>query len=307
MSDQVSSLEKAQKQILGVNDILVKSNKRYEERLQKSIQSLEYYKEYYHKHIEHSVKNFVTPIKTPSTMLPNSDNLKTPDEKQEVNYEVPSDKIVEEDKEGGEREGRQVNVSVLDTEEDGPQKENHMDILNMQEGNNIFKFTKEQCKIFLLNLAKELYVNTNISKSVVAKNILRRLEFGRNVPAKQYIIPLQRSVSNPLDYVSERKKLVFEPEGKDSKKGTKLKKQKKNSSMMDETKNQMHSFSIENLKFNESTDKFNSPVKYDGPFFGYAQDEMISFNVDADEFNKQKVVDVSFISNNDILDQIKHH
>ena len=189
-----------------------------------------------------------------------------------------------------------------------------MKFFKHESGNNVFEFSKEQSKFFLLNLAKDLYINSNINKSAISKNILRRIEFGKPNSTIRSSLRLKRSVSNPLDYVSERRKLIFEPRvNNKDKKVTKLKKERKKTRLADDQNEEL----LKNTNFDfiqkvgvehGSLPEVEYPMKQNIPSFGHGgNDDMISFTVDPDEFNRQKMVDVSFISNHEILDVIKNN
>jgi len=113
------------------------------------------------------------------------------------------------------------------------------------------------------------------------------------------IVKLRRSLSNPLEYASEAKKLVYEKEPKQDKNVFKI----KNSKRMFEGANEENNGSDEYLETSGMQNMHENvkAIKIDGG------DEMISFTVDADEFNRNKMVEVSFISNNDILDNLKNN
>jgi hypothetical protein len=299
LSDEIANLQRQNMQLSATNDILIKSNKRYEEKWQKIFYTLEFYKEFYHKYIDlianrrtwnRSQANF-----TNITKFENAIKLK---EKFNIDIDTNPDQLIKEIKKMEEENGKQVNVSILEADEDvagGPNGG-----LGNPQSDNVFQFSKEQCKIYLLNLAKDLYVNTNINKSSIAKQVLKRLEFGPKNNAPQHpTFKLTRSVSNPLDYVSERKKLIFEPQDPKTHKAARIKKERKETRLFDD---QEIILKDNNIRV-DFLDKDKSPVaKSPGgkqPHFG----EEISFMID-EETNK-KMVEVSFISTHEILDQMK--
>jgi len=123
---------------------------------------------------------------------------------------------------------------------------------------------------------------------------------------------LRRSASTPIEYVEERKKIVFDI-------NLNLKENRSNKRRGNEEEN-LDERGLAYLNSEKEgvsplaggiLDKDTSPsqAKRFGNFKkgrGLDEDEgMISFTVDAEEFNKNKLVEVSFISNNDILDHIK--
>ena len=101
-----------------------------------------------------------------------------------------------------------------------------------------------------------------------------------------------------MEYASETKKIVYEREPKQDKNVFKI----KNSKRMFEGGDENNGYD-ENLETSGMQNMHENvkAIKID------AGDEMISFTVDADEFNKNKMVEVSFISNNDILDNLKNN
>jgi len=312
VTEELDRIKRERMQLIAANEILIKSNKRHEEKSQKVFYTLEFYKDYYHKYLDLVTKKCSSHGKTTSTIAPGYEKLKMMNEKLMLDSDSSSpnkfDKI-EEDND----DGKQVNVSVLEgKEEDGEEERQHQTVKQEDKG-NVYEFTKEQCKFFLLNLARDLYVNSNIQGSTLAKNILRNLEFGKKNPKIKPTLRLKRSVSNPLDYVSERRKLIFEPRVDNKEKSiTRLRKKNRVSRLADDQnedlmRNQNNGGLIENFEDRVGLQKeVVSPIKKNQISFGNNAQEEMSFSVDADEFGKQKMVDVSFISNNDILDQIKH-
>jgi len=311
VTEEVDKLKRERMQLIAANEILIKSNKRHEEKSQKVFYTLEFYKDYYHKYLDLVTKKCSSHGKTTSTIAPGYEKLRMMNEKLMLNSDSSSpnkfDKIDED------FDGKQVNVSVLEGKEESEQEDRQQHTVKQEDKGNVYEFTKEQSKFFLLNLARDLYVNSNIQGSTLAKNILRNLEFGQKNPKIKPTLRLKRSVSNPLDYVSERRKLIFEPRVDNKEKSiTRLRKQNRVSRLADDQnedlmRNQNNGGLIENFEDRVGLQKeVVSPIKKNPMIsFGNAQEEM-SFSVDVDEFGKQKMVDVSFISNNEILDQIKN-
>jgi hypothetical protein len=314
VSEEANNLKRERMQLMATNEILIKSNKRYEEKSQKVFYTLEFYKEYYHKYLDLVTKKHSAHVKTTSTFLPNYEKFKQISDKLMIDIDS-SPQIKKPAAAEEEDDGKQVNVSFLEggKEEIEEEDRQHHAPNNQENKDNVYDFSKEQCKFFLLNLARDLYVNSNIHGSTFTKNILRKLEFGKKNPSIKPVLRLKRSVSNPLDYVSERRKLIFDArvENKD-KNATRLRKQK-NARLADDQnedlmRNQNVGGLIEGFQGQVGLQKeLESPITKNFPGLGNGQDEMMSFSVDADEFGKQKMADVSFISNNEILDQIKHN
>jgi len=216
-----------------------------------------------------------------------------------MDVEADPSKLIKEYKKASEENGMQVNVSILEANEAETDR-NNLDKEKKGKGGD---FNKEQCKVYLLNLAKDLYVHSNIQKSSVAKGMLQKLKFSPNEPNTRPTYKLKRSLSNPLEYLSERKEYIFEAHLKKTN-NRNVKKQKKDLNPQDVLlENLDHSEIVESGNKLE-TDGANQDVnkmKPDG------DNEMISFSVDPEEFNKNKMVEVSFISNNDILDHLKNN
>lgn len=284
-------------QLASSNEVLIKSNKRYEEKWQKIFYTLEFYKEFYHKYID-----LIANRRMWNRSQANFDNIKLENaiklkEKFNIDIDTNPDQLIKEIKKMEEENGKQVNVSILEANEDEGSNQ-----VAKENTNNVFQFTKEQCKIYLLNLAKDLYVNTNINKSSLAKQVLKKLEFGGvSHRTPQTIFKLTRSVSNPLDYVSERKKLIFEPQDPaKTKKPSKLKKERKQTRLFDD----QNEIFLKNQEIKVNFLPQNNAGHHPKP--NNLEDDGISFIVDPDEANK-KNIEVSFIS--EILDQMKekHH
>ena len=156
-----------------------------------------------------------------------------------------------------------------------------------------------------MNLAKELFVDSNLSKNAVAKQMLKKVvSKGGEDEIVSGGLKLRRSASIPVNCAEERKKIVLNV-------GLNVRDHKKRG--MEENMDERGYLNSEKDDASPMADgvldKDVSPsqVKRFGNLRkGKDEDDgMISFTVDAEEFNKNKLVEVSFISNNDILDHIK--
>ncbi len=299
-------LARAQKhlvQIASTNEILIKANRRYEEKWQKIFYTLEFYKEFYHKYIDLITRGPVSHMKSSSVSAPKLHNLaKLQAGKPLPEFESDPSQMIKDFKRANEENGKHVNVSILEANEDSEQVD-RPPVERGRKPSNVFEFSKDQCKLFLLNLAKDLYVNTNLQKSSMAKKMLENLKFSNNHMNTKPIYKLKRSLSNPLEYVSERKKLILEPNA------TNVLKMKNQQQEVEEeidneevlgNLNSSEGEGGESPQMEHGNERRNEKAKGKGEF-----DEMISFTVDPDDFCKNKMVEVSFISNHDILDQIK--
>ena len=301
-------LAKVQKQLIQVastNETLIKANRRYEEKWQKIFYTLEFYKEFYHKYIDLITRGPVSHMKSSSVSAPKLHNFsKLQGGRPLPEFESDPSQMIKDFKRANEENGKHVNVSILEANEDDEQAD-RPPVERGRKPSNVFEFSKDQCKIFLLNLAKDLYVNTNLQKSSMAKKMLENLKFSTNQLSTKPIYKLKRSLSNPLEYVSERKKLVLEPNA------TNVLKMKNQQQEVEEEDNEEV---LGNLNSSEGEDIDSQNKLENGGERGNEKakggkgefDEMISFTVDPDDFCKNKMVEVSFISNHDILDQIKN-
>lgn len=299
ISEELTKIQKHTRQLIITNDVLIKSNKRYEEKWQKIFYTLEFYKEFYHKYIDLITRGSagLGHMKSASLCTPKFETFQKFRGRMFSDVDADPSRMIKEYKRISEENGLQVNVSILEA--------NEAETTERQDSNKEKKtgveFTKEHCKVYLLNVAKDLYVNTNLQKSSVAKGMLQKLKFSPNEPNTRPTFRLKRSLSNPLEYLSERKEYIFEPHLKKAHHAAKKSKNFNQQEILLE--NLDHSEIIESGNKIETEGANNEPVKnkFDG------DNEMISFSVDPEEFNKNKMVEVSFISDNDILDRLKNN
>lgn len=224
LSDEIAKLHRQNVTLISQNDTLIKSNKRYEEKAQKMHYTLEFYKEFYEKYMDMVTKRH-NPTKSLSSQADFAKlmNVKKPSETLNavlnappiIKHSKPLTSVVEE-------QDHQVNISILEEDEaTTTKKQENLKVvqkmtapetgmlfdLEEQKDGQKREITKEDCKIFLLNLAKDLYMNSNITKSVFTKQILMNMDSrGANAPATQ-VVKLKRSLSNPLDYITPNKQM----------------------------------------------------------------------------------------------------
>lgn len=144
-----------------------------------------------------------------------------------------------------------------------------------------------------MNLAKDIYVSNYVIKALKRKPTLNLDD--------QPVFRNKRSLSNALEYVSENKNLIFEaPKAKEI---AKLHKKKNGIRLADDQNEGMLHGGVIKVTFPLPSP---SPIKPAVRHHTFGDDgDMISFTVDPDDANNKKMVEVSFISNNDILDQMK--
>jgi len=303
LSDEISSLHRQLMQISSTNEILIKSNRRYEEKWQKIFYTLEFYREFYHKYVDLITKG-KTHVKSGSVFIENLLKMK---EKFEIDLSENPEKLIRDLKRIDEENGNQIGVSILQAEDEEGNEENNHNEESQERLANLNDLNREQCKVYLLNLAKDLFVHSNLSKNAVAKQMLKKVvSKGGEEEVAPGGLKLRRSASIPANCAEERKKIVLNI-------GINLKEHKKRG--MEENADERGLGYLNSEKDGASPladgvlDKDASPsqIKRFGNFKkGKDEDDgMISFTVDAEEFNKNKLVEVSFISNNDILDHIK--
>ncbi len=299
LSDEISNLHRQLMQISSTNEILIKSNRRYEEKWQKIFYTLEFYREFYHKYIDLITKG-KTHMKSGSVFIENLLKMK---EKFEVDLSENPEKLIRDLKRIDEENGNQIGVSILQAEDEEGNEENNEQ--SQDRLANLNDLNREQCKVYLLNLAKELFVDSNLSKNAVAKQMLKKVvSKGGEDEIVSGGLKLRRSASIPVNCAEERKKIVLNV-------GLNVRDHKKRG--MEENMDERGYLNSEKDDASPMADgvldKDVSPsqVKRFGNLRkGKDEDDgMISFTVDAEEFNKNKLVEVSFISNNDILDHIK--
>jgi hypothetical protein len=312
--DLIYAIEQNKHSVIS-NESLIKSNKRYEEKWQKIFYTLEFYKEFYHKYIDlitNKNQNNKAGAMPFSKRLEKLEKLR---EKFNIDItETNPDQLIKGLKKIDEENGKLVNISILEADDadDGG-------VLSAKgpgsSANQPYQLSREQSKIYLLNLAKDLYVNTNINKSNITKTLLKNLERGTANQIKS-LTKLKRSMSNPLDYTQFKKKWIYEQPGSKSPNLARIKKikyqpdeeqynnkQTDDLGYMEEEKYMNHQFRTEAEDKGESAGLQKAQIS---PILNYQKgrmaskkvDEELSFSVDPEDFQKNKMMnDVSFISN----------
>ena len=306
LSDELANVHRYTKQVVAHNELLIKSNKRYEEKWQKMFYTLEYYRDFYRKYIDLITKGKMQ-AKSSSIVTPRFDNLPN-----RSNFILPQNpdkdmrNLVRHEADG-------FQPTIMEAFEHDEGNSARREILN---SNNVVhtELNKDQCKAHLLELAKELYINDRLSKTAMTKQMLKRANRNSMQGApSQGPQKKKRSTSNPLEYVTEGRNYIVSTEiSKKEKNGGNIKESKEivsgipSFSPLNPTAKDDDFDIDDNVSLGSDTQNQKSPSKMKKPVkrFPHA-DEGISFTVDAEEFNKNKLVEVSFISNHDILDHIK--
>ena len=173
------------------HDVLIKSNKHYEEKWQKIFYTLEFYKEFYYKYIDLITNKYIHNKPAFNRKLEKLGKLR-----EKFNLDITEsnpDQLIKGLKKIDEENGRLINISMLA----GETNDDENSIPKILDRENIpTELTRDQSKIFLMNLAQYLYVNTNINKGVLSKNMIKILENDKKV---RHI----KSQSNPFDYIDK--------------------------------------------------------------------------------------------------------
>ena len=198
------------------NETLINSNKSQLEKIENLIQNNNFYKIYYKKYMKLLKNRRKNARSLAMNYVENGEKqIKSSRNDRNINLNSYIDNITEEC-------NKEVNISVLANDEKNEkiqirkesnknfyqnQISNKMDVsvenFNDEEFND---FTLEQSKIFLFNLAKDLYMNTNL-KGYITKNVLKNIEFGSSPLKIQNYLKMKRSMSNPLEYISKEDNL----------------------------------------------------------------------------------------------------
>ena len=198
LTDELSQAIEENRALITNNDTYVRSNKRYEEKWQKIFYTLEFYKEFYYKYIDLITNKYIHNKPSSNRRLEKLGKLS---EKFNIDItESNPDQLIKGLKKIDEENGKLMNISMLeaeDADDDHDDDEDKNEVLNtLDGGNRLIELTKDQSKIYLMNLAKDLYVNTNINKGNLSKNMIKMVEEDNRVRHK-------KSQSNPFDYIDE--------------------------------------------------------------------------------------------------------
>lgn len=182
--EQIEAMRNQNKEILAINETLVNSQKKYEEKWRKLYHALVFYKEFYHKYLEE--------VLSKATNKSQDFQIINKYREQHTNFELlfqdPEKKIRENNKKNDEA-GKLVNVSILDITDDQMKAD--------QKLKRFFQISgKQEYKNYLKNLSKE------VNNLFGAKNC-KENKNPTNVHFK-------RSLSNPIDYQTEVKKIWLE-------------------------------------------------------------------------------------------------
>ena len=198
VSEELNRMKKQASQLMAVNEILIKSNKRYEEKWQKIFYTLEFYKDFYHRYIDMVTRGSSSGsghTKSSSVCTPKFEKVPRFRGNMYIDVEADPEKLIRDFKKISEETGKQINMSIMEANEED---ENHE--LNQAKEKNAetYELTREQCKVYLLNLAKDLYVKSHLRSSSVSRKVPQLQKEAREETDIIPIVRLKRSLSNPL-------------------------------------------------------------------------------------------------------------
>lgn len=180
-------LRKQHREASAINEILALSQRKYEEKWKKLYHALQFYKDFYHKYLELILSN----VSNKTSEFQDIDKYR----EQHSNFEVllrDPEKVIREKSKKDDEAGKLVNISILEYNDENIKEDHKLDqICQMTE--------REDFRNYLLNLAKDVNLLFNITK----KN-------SQNNKAICPAVKFKRSMSNPIDYRTEIKKLWLE-------------------------------------------------------------------------------------------------
>lgn len=200
--EQINDLRRHNRELVFANETLIRANKRYEEKWQKIFYTLEFYKEFYYKYVE-----VVSTRHSPSKSLSISNmnkfrNLERLKQKFNIDEkELTPDQMIKHMKKIDQENGCQNTISILEAEE--IRLEGHLDHAD--------KAGLNYCKTYLKQLAQDIDKKLQRKKSGAVDGEAE----GEKVEESQVkdIVVLKRSMSNPLDYMNQKKELMFDQGG----------------------------------------------------------------------------------------------
>ena len=289
LSDELARVNRTCQEMIAINEIIGNANRKYEEKWRKTSEAMEFYKGFYHKYM-----NVVTKrqnlIKDMSMDAPDFEKFARIREAIEHKAQSlkPNDAHCSK-KRHENKEGRQIEGESEDYQEARKDK--------LEENNaaNSYHFSKAQSIRYLQDLAKDLYATSNIHVPSMARQILEKVE-SRQSNKIRSMNRTKRSLSNPLDYVAERRKLIYEPVREKEESERRIKK---------------HQKKMRDINFIESFEEgfvsANRPSTIKKKRINHLKinDEPVSFDLDSEEFDREKAVETSFISNEEILEHLE--
>ena len=191
--------------LLQTNETLIKSNRTLQEKSIKLTVSLEFYRVYFYEYMDFLKQS--RKFKRSTSLLP----MKEVKDHRRLNHEsitLKSHDFLPKE------ENKEVNVSILEDEKEKGKNKNLQSQASKTKINENEPEEHENVnyKTFLLNLAKELYTNPNVrSFYSVNKDLLKKMDIQNfHLNDFKYLIKPKRTLSNPLNYISESLKNKLE-------------------------------------------------------------------------------------------------
>jgi len=274
LSDELLKIKRISNDMMATNEILCKANKKNQEKWEQMSYAMEFYKAFYHKYMDLIAKR--KPQTRGAIMeIPNIEALKKINESLVTGLEFTPVKLL------AEREDSDLSNKPECSKT--PRRQNRAE--------TAYQFTKSQSKAFLTNLSKELYANIHpalAALEISPENETRGMKYrtkGRRI--------VKRSMSNALDYVYERRKLIFEPiQEEEPEENRKIKRKGSlvpwnNQKQDPSAQGRRNEIGLFALQVNRLASIKNS--------------EHLSFSIDLEELDQVKATETSFISTNDFI------
>ena len=277
LSDELLKIKRICNDMMATNEILCKANKNHQEKWEQMSYAMEFYKAFYHKYMDLIAKR--KPQTRGAIMeIPNIEALKKINETLVTGLEFTPVKLFTE------REREDSNLSNKPECSKTPRRTTKIIQAPHQ-------FTKQQAQAFLKHLSKEFYANIHPALAALENSpTIPEEHEEKEVRCRTKVRRSKRSMSNALDYVCARRKLIFEPiqeEPEDIRRA-----QRKGSLVhWNNAQGRGDEIGILALKVNRLASIQNS--------------EHLSFSIDLEELDKVKANEASFISTNDFIQTLE--
>lgn len=196
--DELKKLRSSHETFIGTNEILIKSNKSLQEKNRKLSTSLEFYRVYFYEYMD-LLKQKGKQRRSLSLVHKGGVGAKDVHRFSPEMIKSSHDIVKEENKE--------VNVSILEEDKEKSKQKSHKMIPLRKLLSEVDYDDHENVnyKVYLLDLAKELYTNPNVrSFFSVNKDLLKKMEIQNfSLHDYKYVIKHSKTLSNPLLYISD--------------------------------------------------------------------------------------------------------
>jgi len=274
LSDELLKIKRICKDMMATNEILCKANKKNQEKWEQMSYAMEFYKAFYHKYMDLISKR--KPQTRGAIMeIPNIEALKKINETLVTGLELTPVKLFTE------RDREESDLSNKPECSKTPRRSTKI-------VQTPYQFTKQQAKAFLINLSKEFYANIHPALAALENSPTIPEEREDNeVKCRTKVRRSRRSMSNALDYVCARRKLIFEPIQEEEPEEIRRAQRKGSLVAWNNAQGRGNEIGILALQANRLASIKNS--------------EHLSFSIDMEELDKVKATETSFISTNDFI------